>query len=998
MKLKFNPNLEYQDEAISAVVDLFEGQNFMRSYFTVQDRGFFTAPGAKETTYDEGQGIGNRLEISEDDILERLKNIQLNNYLPPSESLNKNDLNFDIEMETGTGKTYVYLKTIFELNKKYGFTKFIIVVPSIAIKEGVFQTLETTKVHFRGLYGNLIYDYFIYDSQNLENVRNFAVNSNIQIMIINIDAFRRSFMDPTKENKVNIIHRENDKFGWKPIELIQETNPVVIIDEPQSVSKTPKSKDAIASLNPLCLLNYSATHAEIHNLIYKLDAIDAFEMGLVKQIEVAGIDSIHAHNKAYLKLISVDNKKSRINAKIEIEAFINGKTKRKIFTVHQGDDLSSRKIGNREIYEGYVIKEICCEEGKECVDFTNNPMKLIIGKTEGNIDDIDIKRAQISKTIEEHLNKELKLNPLGIKVLSLFFIDKVANYRYYNEEGNPEKGIYAEIFEEEYKKLISKQKYSTLLKEIDVETPVEEVHDGYFAQDKKGKFKDSKANKEGVSFTKETETTYNTIMKEKELLLSFKSRLRFIFSHSALREGWDNPNVFQICTLNETRSTIKKRQEIGRGLRLCVNQEGERIKDNQINTLTVMANESYEDFAKTLQNEIEEDEGIKFGIIQKHTFANIAFMNDKGEKESLGIDSSTEIFNYFKNKGYIDDKGKVQDELKIDIKENALKVPEKYENLKADIIITAQKITRKPDIKNYNDKMEVKLNKKVYLSEDFKAFWDKIKYKTTYAVDFDSQKLIEKCSKAMDEYLDVKTPKLIYTKAGLIIKDKGIEAFEKQRGVVHSEAYEVLLPDIITFLQNETYLTRRTLVNILIKSKTLDQFKINPQQYMEDTLKIISTQMNHMIVDGIKYTKLGDDDYYTQECFKNTELYSYLSEKMMQSDRSIYDHVLCDSDPELNFAKSLEKDENIIFYAKLPGWFKIPTPLGNYNPDWAVLLNQDDENKLYFIIETKGTINFESLRQTEVDKIKCGKKHFEALGQEVQFKVADKFNTFIENI
>lgn len=984
MKLKFNPNLEYQNGAISSVLYLFNGQQAMNSRFTV--RG--------QVNLKSSYGIGNRLEIVEDDILENLKNVQIRNGLPQTNNLGHNYFIFDIEMETGTGKTYVYLKTIFELNKKYGFTKFIIVVPSIAIKEGVYKSLKITENHFKELYANIPYDYYIYDSQRLQKVNDFALYNNIQIMIINIDAFRKSFADPTKESKSNIIHRDSDKIlsGMKPIELIQETNPIVIIDEPQSTTGTAKAKEAINSLNPLCTLQYSATHKEIHNLVYKLDAIDAYDRGLVKQIEVASFESADYHNKAYLKLVSVNNKNSKFTAKIEIDAFDKGKVKRKVVTAKPGDDLSSKKLANREIYEGYIIRDICCEEGNEYVDFTNREEELTIGKQVGDIDDLVIKRQQIRKTIEEHLNKELKLNPLGIKVLSLFFIDKVANYRYYDEEGNPQKGIYAEIFEEEYKKVISKQKYSALLKEIDLETPAEGVHNGYFSQDKKGVLKDTRGN------TLADDDTYSLIMKDKEKLLSFESRLRFIFSHSALREGWDNPNVFQICTLNETRSTIKKRQEIGRGLRLCVNQEGERIKDNHINTLTVMANESYEDFAKTLQKEIEEDEGIKFGIIQKHTFASISYKNDQGELEHLGSQASEEIFNHFNDKGYIDAKGKIQDELKMAIKNKTIEVPEKYEEFKEDVIVAARKLTKKLDIKNLNDKKEVKLNKQVYLSEDFKAFWDKIKYHTTYSVDFDSQELIDKCSKAMEENLDVKTPKLIYTKAGLLIKGKGIESFEKQLGVVHSEEDEILLPDIITFLQNETYLTRRTLVDILLKSDTLRQFKRNPQQYMEDTLKIISSQMNHMIVDGIKYTKIGDSEYYAQELFEETELFGYLSKNMLESEHSVYDHVIYDSEVEKGFAERFEDDKNVILYAKLPGWFKIPTPIGSYNPDWAVLVNNNDEQKLYFVLETKGNIQYESLRQTEADKIKCGKKHFEALGNNVEFKAVDDYDKFIRNV
>jgi len=896
-------------------------------------------------------------------------------------------------METGTGKTYVYLRTIFELNKNYGFCKFIIVVPSIAIKEGVYKSLQMTEEHFNVLYDNTPYDYFIYDSQKLEQVRNFAVSNNIQIMIINIDAFRKSFTDPSKERKANIIHRENDKLnGMRPIELIQETNPIVIIDEPQSTSKTSKAKEAIASLNPLCTLQYSATHLEKNHLLYKLDSIDAYDLELVKQIEVASFESADYHNKAYLKLVSVDNSKSPITARIEIEAHDKGKIIRKPFTVKQGYDLSSKRLSNRDIYDGYIISDIYCEEGNEYVDFTNKPDILRLGQTIGDIDDLVIKRQQIRKTIEEHLNKELILKPQGIKVLSLFFIDKVANYRYYDEEGNPQKGEYAKIFEEEYKNLISKPKYHTLYKEVDVETPAAGVHNGYFARDSKGVLPDP------CGKTLADDATFSLIMKDKEKLLSFDSKLKFIFSHSALREGWDNPNVFQICTLNETKSTMKKRQEIGRGLRLCVNQGGERIKGFQTNTLTVMANESYEDFAKTLQKEIEDEEGIKFGLIQKHTFANITQENENGEPEYIGSEASEEIFNFFKDKGYITANGKVTDDLKIAIAENNIEVPEKFEHVKDAITNAAKKATKELNIKNINDKRKVKLNKKVYLSPEFKDFWDKIKYKTTYAVDFSTPELIAKCINTMDEQLDVKSPKLISTKAKVGITDSGVSTTENERKVVHADDERVPLPDIITFLQNETYLTRRTIVNILIKSGTLNQFMKNPQQYMDETLKIISSKMRHLLVDGIKYTKIGDTEYYAQELFENTELFGYLSKNMMESHRSVYDHIIYDSQNEADFAERFENDQSVILYAKLPSWFKIPTPLGSYNPDWAVLLDEDGEQKLYFVLETKGNVDFESLRQTEADKIECGKKHFEALGSEVEFKAVDNYNKFIENV
>jgi type III restriction enzyme len=986
MKLKFDSNLEYQNEAINAVLDLFNGQNSMLSYFTVTG----------QLSLDKStHGVSNKMDISKDDILKNLREVQTRNRLAPTESLNS--LDFNIEMETGTGKTYVYLKTIFELNKKYGFKKFIIVVPSIAIKEGVYKSVQITKEHFKGLYENIPYDFFIYDSSKLEQVRNFAVSSEIQIMIINIDAFNKSFtknaLDETKKiSNTNIIHRENDKLnGWKPIELIQETNPVVIIDEPQSVVSTQKSKDAVSSLNPLCTLQYSATHKEIHNLIYQLDAIDAYEMDLVKQIEVASFESLDYHNKAYLKLVSVDNKRSPIIAKIELDQYKNGNTERKTLTVKHGDDLSSKKLGNREVYEGYVINEIYCGEGNEYVSFTNREDILKLSKKVGDIDDSVIKRQQIAKTIEEHLDKEIQLNQKGIKVLSLFFIDKVANYRTYDEEGNPKKGPYAEIFEEEYNRLIKLPKYNTLTKYIDLEIPVEKIHNGYFSADKtgknKGQFKDTKGN------TKVDDDTYSLIMKDKEELLSFNSYLRFIFSHSALREGWDNPNVFQICTLNETKSTMKKRQEIGRGLRLCVNQDGERLHDKTINTLTVMANESYEEFAKTLQKEIEEDAGVKFGIIEKDTFAHITMKNKKGDLEPIGKQGSMEIFNLFKEKKYINGRGKVLDELKIAIEKDEVKVPKRFREIKDLIVETAKGRTKKLPIKDKRTRRTIKTNKRVYLDANFKEFWDKIKHKTSYSVDFDTDELVEKCSNVLREELNIQTPKLLYTKAGLTIDVSGVEPTENGTYVVFSEEHEIALPDIMTFLQNETYLTRRTIAKILIESNTLNQFKKNPQEYMEESLRLISSEMKHMLIDGIKYTKIGD--YYAQELFRTEELSGYLSDLLIESEKSVYNYVVCDSEVEAKFAQDLEKNQNVILYTKLPEWFKINTPIGNYNPDWAVLFDVNSEKKMYFVVETKGTINTKNLRSTESDKIKCGKKHFKALDPKISFDVANNLRTIL---
>ena len=988
MKLQFDASLEYQEQAVSSVVDLFRGQTPKQSNFTVS---MYDSMG--QGTFFSSTGIGNKLELDEEDILDNLKEVQLRNGLKQSTSLEHGKYDFDIEMETGTGKTYVYLRTIFELNANYGFTKFIIVVPSIAIKEGVSKSLDITKEHFDMLFDNTPYDYFVYDSGKLSQVRDFATADNIQIMVINIDAFRKSFTDPEKENKANLIHRSNDKMnGMRPIDLIAETNPFVIIDEPQSVDTTPKSKEAIASLNPLCTLRYSATHVDKHNCVYKLDAIDAFEMNLVKQIEVASFATADYHNRAYMLLKSVDNKKSPITAKIEIDALVKGEVKRKVVTVKQGSDLSEKLSGNRAIYEGYIVDEIYCEKGEEYVSFTMKPEILRIGRAVGDIDDTAVKEQQIRKTIEEHLNKELILSSKGVKVLSLFFIDRVANYRYYDDDGNAHHGKYAELFEKHYKELIQRPKYKKLIDAGIISDDETVVHNGYFSVDKKGVFKDTNGN------TTSDDDAYNLIMKDKEKLLSFDTKLRFIFSHSALREGWDNPNVFQICTLNETNSDIKKRQEIGRGLRLCVNQTGERLNGSSINTLTVMANESYEDFAKKLQKEYETDEGIRFGFIEKHTFANITVTDENGEVSYLGAKKSDVIYKAFEENGYIDNKGKVQDKLKKALKDNTLEVPDEVKNSLSAITVVCKKISGNLNIKPASEKKSISLNKQIYLNPDFKELWDRIKYKTAYSVSFDSAELIKKCSEEMKANLSTSSAKLIYSKAELKHTAGGLDTTEKVHTAVSSGEETQLLPDIVTYLQVNTSLTRRTLVAILKDSGTLDMFKKNPQRYMEDVCKIITANMKAMLVDGIKYTKLGDDEYYAQELFDTEELTGYLEHNMIEAKKSVYEYVVYDSDNEAEFAQKFEANEDIKLYAKLPDWFKISTPLGSYNPDWAVLIEKDGDKKLYFVLETKANVSEQALRQTEYQKIKCGKKHFEALGNTVAYQATDNFNKFVENI
>lgn len=997
MKFKFDPNLDYQLEAISSIVDIFKGQEVCQTNFTVAPLKMME--GAFEGLDQNDLGIGNRLRLLSEDILSNVKDIQLRNGLAPSEDLGSKD--FTVEMETGTGKTYVYLRTIFELHRQYGFSKFIIVVPSVAIKEGVYKSLQMTEEHFKGLYDNVQFDYFVYDSQKLSQVRSFATSDYIQIMVINIDAFRKSFKDPDKESKANIIHRAHDRMtGSKPIEFIQATNPIVIIDEPQSVDNTEKSQKAITTLNPLCKLRYSATHLKKYNMMYKLDSIDAYERKLVKQIEVAGIEVKDSHNKAYIKLLKVDNKKSPIRAQIELDiAGSGGKVIRKKKWVKSGDDLLDLS-GGRNVYDGYIIEDIYCEKDNEYISFTSKPEIVGLNQAIGEVNDDEYKRLQIRKTIEEHLDKEMQLRPQDIKVLSLFFIDRVANYRWYDDDGNAQPGKYALMFEEEYKRAIRKPKYRTLFEGADLKTAAEGVHDGYFAIDKKkdasgdGMLKESR----GAGTTKADESAYQLIMRDKERLLSFKSKLKFIFSHSALREGWDNPNVFQICTLNETGSVLKKRQEIGRGLRIAVNKNGERVHGFGVNRLTVMANESYEDFARQLQKEIEQEEGIQFGVVEAHLFANLPVPSDDHKTEYLGVDASRKVWDHLKEKGYIDANGKVLDSLRTDLKTGDVDLPEEVQDHTAQITALLRKVAGNLNIKNADDRKQVKLNKAVFLGQEFKDLWERVKYRTTFRVDFDSEKLIEKCAEEIQKSLVVGRARFITRKARLEVDCGGVQAEPVRESTAVYEARDYHLPDVVGYLQNETNLKRRTLVEIMKRSNRLQDFKNNPQKYIEQMSAIIRHQMRLFIVDGIKYRKLGDQYYYAQELFEEYELYGYLSRNMLESKKSVFDHVVYDSDVEEEFARSFELSDEVKVYAKLPGWFKIDTPLGNYNPDWAVLVEMDGQERLYFVVESKGSLFTDALRPAEQAKIDCGREHFKALGTDVEFTVADSYDTFSKKL
>lgn len=957
MKLHFDSSLDYQNKAIDSVVKLFKGQRVKQANFSVLYPEFIGREQIKT-------GFGNKLDLDQQQILKNLQQIQLENKLPQSEQLNS--MNFTIEMETGTGKTYVYLKTIYELNQVYGFTKFVIVVPSVAIREGVNKTLEITKEHFADLFDGVPVEAFVYDSSNLEQVRNFAASNHIQIMIINIDAFRKSFDDPAKENKANIIHRDTDKLeGQKPIDLIRETNPIVIIDEPQSVDTTKKSKEAIASLNPLCTLRYSATHVDKHHMIYRLDAIDAYEQKLVKQIEVLSVRSEDSFNLPYIKLIETKERQAIIELDIEKQGMI----KREQKNVKLHDSLYDTS-GNRELYQHYQVEDISWESGNQYVIIRGQ--RIDKDQAIGDIDEDLIKRFQIRQTIEEHLKKEMTLNPKGIKVLSLFFIDRVAHYRDYDLDGNVLKGKYAKMFEEEYEKLIKEERFK---KNQNYQFDLDMIHNGYFSQDKKGILKDTKGN------TQADEDVYNLIMKDKERLLDMKTPLRFIFSHSALREGWDNPNVFQICTLKDTAGTyVKRRQEIGRGLRLAVNQKGERVYDENVNVLTVMANETYADFAKNLQTELEEDTGKKFGVVLKDSFALVHYYDSETDREKyLGATKSEQLVKELTKQKYLDKKGNIQPELKEALMNDTFDVSVDFKDWKFAIIEELERCCQVYRVKDATKKERVQLNKAILDSEEFIELWNKINQKTMYTLDFDSQALIKRCVEVIQGMPDIHAPKMIAQKDQLTFnRDYGVGS-ENTTEDTYQMYTTHALPDILTELQNKTNLTRRTIADILIKSQRLVDFERNPQTFIEKVAKYIKDEMRVFLADGVKYEKV--DDCYHIETFESEDetLLAYLNDRIIESKKSPYNYAVCDSKIEMDFAKRFEADPKVKVYVKLPNWFKIETPLGNYNPDWAAVIEKSGKEQLYFVIETKGEENKALLRPEEQAKINCATKHFKAI-------------------
>ncbi len=1040
LEFKFSSDQQHQLEAIEATCDLFRGQQFASSVFSADSgRKGQTAIGELMV------GHGNELRVAPGQLLDNLHAVQEEGCLPATDVLTDGRLrDFTVEMETGTGKTYVYIRSIYELNRRYGITKFVIVVPIVAIREGVLKSFQTTRKHFETLYDRTPLDYFVYDSKDMGPVGNFATSSSIQVMVINIDAFNKGltlydrtpldyFVYDSKDmgpvgnfatsssiqvmvinidafnkglekdgtaKEGNLFHRPSEKLtgGFSPRELVSACRPVVIIDEPQSVDNTKQAKAAIKSLSPLFVLRYSATHKQAYNMIYRLTPVDAFERHLVKGICVDSIKAEANLNGAYVRLESV--KSDPFSAKVSIDVRqADGTQKRKAVTVKTGNDLYQKSGENSDYESGWVVNNIGAAEGDEFIEFQNGEV-LEPGQALGDVNEEVVKRAQIRRTIEDHLARQFELWPRGVKVLSLFFIDRVDRYRIYEPEVHG--GLYAQMFEEEYAGALSSKAPRRVAKAAGigkgtwlecyeaVGAPLvrnpHAVHQGYFAKDKKGKFKDSK----GAAGTADDAGAFELIMQKKETLISFPDGkdadkdVSFVFSHSALKEGWDNPNVFQICTLVETKDNLTKRQKIGRGLRLCVNQGGERLYDPEANVLTVIANESYDDFANGLQKELEAED-FKFGVITPESFTKVTVKTPEGVEERLGYEKSKQVFDHLVSTGMVDAKGAVTPELKAAAEEDKVELPAGLEPAKEQVEAIIIRKSQRVQIRDKAKEVSVELQKDVTLDPAFQALWNRIRQRTRFQVEVDSDKLIRHAIEAVDGMLAVRPPQVTSERASLGIDDAGVSAEGTGTSVISvSGKVKYDLPDPIAELQDAVGLTRGTIKAILEGCSRFDEFEIDPATFLAQVGDKINRVKNDLITQGIKYVRLPEDEWYTMRDLELDDYTAYLGQNAWKPDaasKSLYNYVVYDSaGVERSFAEALDKQEEVLDFAKLPSAFKIDTPLGSYNPDWAYVEETDGERRVYFVTETKGGKNGEPvLRDAEKIKIGCAKKHFEAL-------------------
>lgn len=1018
MRLQFK-HQKFQADAAKAVVDVFAGQPYLTPTY-MMDRGSNYQLSLLDT--DEFMGWRNEPivpELSDAMILERLRKIQRANQIKPSERIEPSEsckFNLTIEMETGVGKTYTYIKTMYELNKHYGWSKFIVVVPSIAIREGVYKSFQVTQDHFAAEYEKKI-RFFIYNSAQLTEIDRFASDSSINVMIINSQAFN------ARGKNARRIYMKLDEFrSRRPIDIIAKTNPILIIDEPQSVEGK-QTKERLKTFNPLLTLRYSATHKSdsIYNMVYRLDAMEAYNKRLVKKIAVKGItESGSTATEGYVYLEGINLSKADPTATIEFDFKGASAIRKKTMKVGIGFNLYDHSGNLDEYKDGFVVKFI---DGRDnSLEFLNG-VKLFAGDVVGKVSEDQLRRIQIRETILSHIERERQLFHKGIKVLSLFFIDEVAKYKQYDEGGNPYNGIYADMFEEEYEDIIGHMQREfgdeEYMKYLDA-ISAHDTHAGYFSIDKKGMMTDSKLSDKKAG-TSDDIDAYDLIMKNKELLLDRdpkRSPVRFIFSHSALREGWDNPNVFQICTLKQSSSEVRKRQEVGRGLRLCVNQDGERMdaavlgNDVQnVNVLTVIASESYESFAKGLQTEMADAVADRPVAVTAELFKDKVIVDARGNEQVVDGNTAAAIFEDLIFNGYVK-RGSLTDKYYTDKANGDVKVAEEVADCRDAIIDILDSVydSRAMMPENARDKnVELQVDPEKLAMPEFKALWQRISSKSVYVVDFDTEELVRKSISALNR--DLHVPKIFFkvetgTMEEIKSKDELLsgESFIKSRSYTYNGSKRIhanssVKYDLVGKLVGETGLTRKAVVEILtgIEKSVFDQFRYNPEEFIIKAAGLINDEKATAIIQHIAYHML--DERYDTDIFTEPTIKGKLGSNAMKAQRHLYDHIVYDSTNERDFAVDLDTNTDVAVYVKLPDSFYIATPVGKYNPDWAIAFYEGTVKHIYFVAETKGSMRSMELRLIEESKIHCAREHFKAIsGNNVVYDVVDSYQALLEKV
>ena len=1012
MKLRYK-HQRFQTEAARAVTDVFKGQPF------VDPTEFLHDVGNGRMNMGEYGFANAPLLLDRTTLTDNVRTVQLAQGLKPIDYFEGegDDVTLTVEMETGTGKTYTYIKTMYVLNKLYGWTKFIIVVPSVAIREGVLKSFQTMEDHFGDEYGKRM-QYFVYNSKQLSKIDAFATDSGMHCMIINTQAFNSSFDDAANNATSRIIFDRRDEFGSRrPIDVIAKTNPIMIIDEPQSVlgsNKKNRTRKSLRLFNALITLLYSATHREgdIYNMVFRLDAMDAYNRKLVKKIEVKGISQTGSTaTNGFLCLEEIVIGKGNPQARISFDTKTATGTKQTSRLVSEGFDLYEQSGGLAEYRDRCIVQRI---DGRAGTVELLNGTKLCEGTMTGNVHETAIRREQIRETIRSHFERESMLHPKGIKVLSLFFIDKVENYRIYGEGGSTYLGKFAEIFEEEYINILNEN--------IDIFSPeysqylqrhrVSDVHAGYFSQDKKGKMLDTKESTE--KGREEALRAYDLIMKNKERLLSLDEPVRFIFSHSALKEGWDNPNVFQICTLKDSDNTTKKRQEVGRGMRLCVNKNGERQDQDVLgehvfdtNILTVIASESYDKFAKQLQQEIAEAVAHRPTVVTPTLFEGRILSDREGNTVKVTVELARKIHHRLIRKNYIDEKGSLTRQYHEDKRSGALDFGEDLCNLQNAIGKVLDEVFD-PNASNTTDARKKRIanfDADKFARTRFAELWNQINVRSVYTVDFSSEELIKKCIEHIDQHLNVSEIHIAITEGRLEqIRDR--ESLETGsamtqgrtiRRTMHEAVSKSVKYDLIGDLVRETGLTRNTIIKVLqgISPAKFMLFRVNPEEFIIKVASIINECKGIAVINKISYSPT--DQTFETDLFTTDTIRGIVGDNAMESEKSLYDLVVVDSKgTEMQFAKDLEINEDVEVYTKLPNGFYINTPMGHYNPDWAVVFREGSVRHVYFIAETKGSLREADLRGTEKSKIACARRHFASLSNSrVKYDVVHSYQDLL---